>query len=437
MRERVSNNPAPGFPDRRAMPSDSMARKAAAPSEDPVASLLGGYTAPAKSSKGAMYAPPAAVRILGGDGSTSNQNNGTARGVANVSDILARFKEGGPALSSSPHASTSTAVRAGQASGPTRRPAPVTTEPSVSPKRPRLSASDILAAAPRATGPTSSDNPLQASFEAPALARPGSNGRSSLVNRHPLDPVRDHVSATPYVHTSFAPIVWPRGSFQVYLIVDSREGTREAGKRVELCEKMEREGVRVDGKMMPLGDMIWVARRVDPVTKRPTGADDVVLDAIVERKRLDDLCNSIIDGRYVGQKVRLALLATREHVPDHADSVHHLTVPPERFWHHPSDLPHREVRCRHAMSVTPSPIGVQSSGKELLIPNSAPSIHRREVWQADLDVQVAVASQRRLLRARVGQHCRHYQLPPQAYPSHVRDLRGAPTSTRNGHFTSS
>lgn len=307
MRERVSNDPAPGFPDKRAMPSESMARKAAAPSDDPVASLLGGYAAPAKSSKGAMYAPPTAVRILGGgDGSTSNKNNGTARGVANVSDILARFRDSGPALSSSPHAGTSTAAGAGQASGPTRRRAPVTTEPSVSPKRLRLSASDILAAAPRATGPTTSENPLQASFEAPALARPGSNGRSSLVNRHPLDPVRDHVSAAPYIHTPFAPIVWPRGSFQVYLVVDSREGTREAGKRVELCEKMEREGVRVDGKMMPLGDMIWVARRVDPVTKRPTGADDVVLDAIVERKRLDDLCNSIIDGRYVGQKVRLA-----------------------------------------------------------------------------------------------------------------------------------
>ena len=311
MRERVSNDPAPGFPDKRAIPSESMARKAAAaPSDDPVANLLGGYTAPAKSSKGAMHAPPTAVRILGGgggDGSTSNKNNGTARGVANVSDILARFRDGGPALSSSPHAGTSasTATGAGQASGPARRPAPVTTEPSVSPKRPRLSASDILAAAPRATGPTSSDNPLQASFETPALTRPGSNGRASIVNRHPLDPVRDHVSAAPCVHTPFAPIVWPRGSFQVYLIVDSREGTREAGKRVELCEKMEREGVRVDGKMMPLGDMIWVARRVDPVTKRPTGADDVVLDAIVERKRLDDLCNSIIDGRYVGQKVRL------------------------------------------------------------------------------------------------------------------------------------
>jgi crossover junction endonuclease MUS81 len=315
MRERVSNDPAPGFPDKRTVSSESMARKAAAaPSDDPVASLLGGYTAPAKSSKGAMYAPPTAVRILGGggdDSSTSNKSNGTARGVANVSDILARFKDGGPALSSSPHAGTSASMATGQASGPTRRPAPVTTEPSVSPKRPCLSASDILAAAPRATGPTSSDNPLQASFEAPALARPGSNGRSSIVNRHPLDPVRDYVSAAPYVYTPFAPIVWPRGSFQVYLIVDSREGTREAGKRVELCEKMEREGVRVDGKMMPLGDMIWVARRVDPVTKRPTGADDVVLDAIVERKRLDDLCNSIIDGRYVGQKVRWRLENTR------------------------------------------------------------------------------------------------------------------------------
>ncbi|GAA5982197.1 hypothetical protein JCM10908_004779 [Rhodotorula pacifica] len=310
IRERVCNDLAPGFPDRRAMPSDPGAKKTV-PSDDPLSSVLGGYKAPTKSSKDAMYAPPAAVRILGGDGTGST----SSRGVANVSDILARFKDGGPSLSSSPAAGMAAVAQpvaparrpppaAPPPAVPARRPAPVTAEPSVSPKRPRLSASDILAAAPRALGPTSSENPLQASFEANGFARKGSDGQP-IVNRHPLDPVRDHVSAAPYVHTHFAPIVWPKGSFQVYLIVDSREGTREAGKRVELCEKMEREGVRVDGKMMPLGDMIWVARKVDPVTKRPTGADDVVLDAIVERKRLDDLCSSIIDGRYVGQKFRL------------------------------------------------------------------------------------------------------------------------------------
>ncbi len=31
---------------------------------------------------------------------------------------------------------------------------------------------------------------------------------------------------------------------------------------------------------------------------------DIVLDYVVERKRVDDLCQSIIDGRYKEQKVR-------------------------------------------------------------------------------------------------------------------------------------
>lgn len=54
--------------------------------------------------------------------------------------------------------------------------------------------------------------------------------------------------------------------------------------------------------------MLWVARRVD-ASGRPTGKDDVVLDAIVERKRLDDLCTSIKDGRYTEQKVSDRLMS--------------------------------------------------------------------------------------------------------------------------------
>lgn len=77
-----------------------------------------------------------------------------------------------------------------------------------------------------------------------------------------------------------------------------------------MCEKMEGEGVPCERRMLPLGDMLWVAKRWDFERDRPaegaggSGNGDVVLDAIVERKRLDDLCSSIIDGRYVGQKVR-------------------------------------------------------------------------------------------------------------------------------------
>lgn len=86
-------------------------------------------------------------------------------------------------------------------------------------------------------------------------------------------------------------------------MIDTREGTREGGKRIEFCDKFAREGVRVDRAMLPLGDMIWVARRVDQRGNKIAGEQDVVLDAIVERKRLDDLIDSIKDGRYVGQKV--------------------------------------------------------------------------------------------------------------------------------------
>lgn len=301
IRERVSNLIAPGFPQKKraAGPLVNGGEQEKAGDADPMSSLLGGFKAPEKRSKEAMYAAPPQVRHLGG----SDADVGARRSAASVADVLARFNSAaaaGPSEDARPAASAASSSRPA-----TTRPTPAPATASLSPKRPRLSASAILADAPRATGSTSAQKPLFASFDAPAanFAASASNG-GQVINRHPLDPVRDHVSSASYAFAPFSPIVWPAGSFRVYLVVDSREGTREQGKRVELCEKIEREGVRVEGKMMPLGDMIWVAKKVDPATGRPTGGDDVVLDAIVERKRLDDLCNSIIDGRYVGQKVR-------------------------------------------------------------------------------------------------------------------------------------
>ncbi|GAA5924700.1 hypothetical protein JCM1841_006389 [Sporobolomyces salmonicolor] len=292
MRERVSNEVAPGFPESTIGGAET---KVAAPQKkvDPLLSLLADYKAFPKQSKDAMYAPPAEIRRLGADP------------FAPLAPVLPPSLSalGKPASSfSKPQANTSaTAVQlvAGLSNScktAPQGPARPSQSASLSPKRPRSSASALLADVPRPLGLTSSQNPLQASFE----RVPG----QLIVNRHPLDPVRDHVSTTAYSFASFQPGIWPAGSFKVYLIVDSREGTREQGKRIELCEKMEREGVPVDQKMLPLGDMLWVARKVDGAG-RPTGEQDVVLDAIVERKRLDDLCSSIIDGRYIAQKIRL------------------------------------------------------------------------------------------------------------------------------------
>lgn len=70
-----------------------------------------------------------------------------------------------------------------------------------------------------------------------------------------------------------------------------------------MVEDLLKLGVKTEKRMLSLGDMIWVARRKDGGAGGRGGAGDVVLDAVVERKRLDDLVGSIKDGRYVGQKV--------------------------------------------------------------------------------------------------------------------------------------
>jgi ERCC4-type nuclease len=69
------------------------------------------------------------------------------------------------------------------------------------------------------------------------------------------------------------------------------------GDRMDMLNRLTAAGVKAEMRMLPLGDMIWIARA-------KAGGEEIVLDAIVERKRLDDLCSSIIDGRYTSQKVR-------------------------------------------------------------------------------------------------------------------------------------
>ena len=52
---------------------------------------------------------------------------------------------------------------------------------------------------------------------------------------------------------------------------------------------------------MELGDVIWVARKYNSFTQ-----EEIVLDYIIERKRMDDLVSSIKDGRFREQKFRLS-----------------------------------------------------------------------------------------------------------------------------------
>ena len=103
------------------------------------------------------------------------------------------------------------------------------------------------------------------------------------------------------------------GSFDVVLCVDNTETVGGgAGGRKTLKEDTARHlqqcGVMYDRRNLNIGDFLWIAReRVQEVggqyqQRQPR---ELVLPYIVERKRVDDLWQSVKDGRYEEQKFRL------------------------------------------------------------------------------------------------------------------------------------
>lgn len=128
----------------------------------------------------------------------------------------------------------------------------------------------------------------------------------------------------------------PPGSFTIELVLDTRE-IRARSDRDYMANELHKLGVRPTVRALPLGDVLWVAKVRDPavlatirgvsgdsvggirstiVSESGNGdaniaTDELVLDWIVERKRLDDLLASIVDGRFREQKFRLARCGVR------------------------------------------------------------------------------------------------------------------------------
>ena len=105
---------------------------------------------------------------------------------------------------------------------------------------------------------------------------------------------------------SFTPIRLAPGSFTVELLLDSRE-VRAKTDRDYMQEELAKRGVTPTVRALELGDALWVARCKEPgwLARQGAEGDEVVLDWIVERKRLDDLLSSLRDGRFHEQKFRL------------------------------------------------------------------------------------------------------------------------------------
>jgi len=105
---------------------------------------------------------------------------------------------------------------------------------------------------------------------------------------------------------NFRPIRLAPGTFTVHLVLDVRE-VRAKTDRDYMQDELTKKGVKPIMRALELGDALWVAKCHDPNFLSRTGSegDEVVLDWIVERKRLDDLIGSIKDGRFHEQKFRL------------------------------------------------------------------------------------------------------------------------------------
>ncbi|RDA83083.1 hypothetical protein CP532_2559 [Ophiocordyceps camponoti-leonardi (nom. inval.)] len=157
--------------------------------------------------------------------------------------------------------------------------------------------------------------------EAPPPPPPPPAARQPAAPRSPTPDVHvPAVQASPYANVvaegplvsgddslpDVTPIRLPPGTFSVHLVLDVRE-VRAKTDRDYMQEELAKQGVTPIMRSLEVGDAQWVAKCRDPNVLSRHGAegDEIALDWIVERKRLDDLINSIKDGRFHEQKFRL------------------------------------------------------------------------------------------------------------------------------------
>ncbi|BCR84797.1 crossover junction endonuclease MUS81 [Aspergillus chevalieri] len=149
---------------------------------------------------------------------------------------------------------------------------------------------------------TDNDNDIQASTS----QRPGAVPETLDEDQEDLNPYTLGTGAAD--GSNITPIPLAPKSFTIQLILDTRE-VRSSKDRDYISNELTKRGVTPEVRALELGDAMWVARVHDQSILSRHGEenanDEIMLDWIVERKRLDDLVGSIKDGRFHEQKFRL------------------------------------------------------------------------------------------------------------------------------------
>lgn len=114
------------------------------------------------------------------------------------------------------------------------------------------------------------------------------------------------------------------GQFEIVLCVDTREvsGSR---KNRKLKSNINSLKVKWEDRNLQIGDFAWVAKELHSTRPR-----ELVLDFIVERKCVSDLAESIPDGRYREQKMRLRNcgLSNIMYLIEDVKQIDHQKLPP-------------------------------------------------------------------------------------------------------------
>ncbi|CCG84235.1 protein of unknown function [Taphrina deformans PYCC 5710] len=108
-----------------------------------------------------------------------------------------------------------------------------------------------------------------------------------------------------FINNAEAPIepeIIPAGTFKIQLIIDNRE-VKTQKDRAFIDDQLYRAGIELSSRALDVGDALWIAKCHN--------GREIVLDHIVERKRMDDLVSSIKDGRFHEQKFRLQRCGAR------------------------------------------------------------------------------------------------------------------------------
>lgn len=167
------------------------------------------------------------------------------------------------------------------------------------------------------------------SSERPAVALPVNQARGLSSELDPMGKSQTSETGRTAMGWHLSP-----GSYDIVLCVDLCETTGGSSvRKQELVKELQRNSVTFDVRKLNVGDFLWVAReRVTPVPGqlRPPVGKELVLDYIIERKRMDDLCGSIIDGRFREQKFRLKRCGLRKPiylVEECGSAAAHLSIP--------------------------------------------------------------------------------------------------------------